>query len=68
MPEGRIWAGTWGGGLFVQNRDRFEFAPGMTQRHHAHAGSVDARATAALWIGTADGLLHYERGRTNWFT
>jgi len=26
--QGRLWAGTWGGGLFVKTGDRFERAPG----------------------------------------
>lgn len=60
--QGRIWAGTWGGGLFVLEADRFvrpagleELAAPTTALLHTPAG--------VTWIGTADGLLRYEAGR-----
>lgn len=65
--QGRMWAGTWGGGLFVQNGDRFEFAPGMEKVTMPMPALLRAR-DGGLWIGTAAGLLHYQAGKTNWFT
>ena len=65
--QGRMWAGTWGGGSFVQSGDRFEFAPGMSNVTMPMPALLRAR-DGSLWIGTADGLLHYQAGRTNWFT
>ena len=62
-----MWAGTWGGGSFVESGDRFEFAPGMSNVTMPMPALLRAR-DGSLWIGTADGLLHYQVGRTNWFT
>ncbi|MGH7993294.1 MAG: sensor histidine kinase, partial [Limisphaerales bacterium] len=64
--RGRMWAGTWGGGLFVQNGNQFDFAPGMENITPPMAALLHAR-DGSLWVGTAVGLLHYQAGRTNWF-
>ena len=53
--------------LFVQNGDRFEFAPGMTNVTMPMPALLSAR-DGGLWIGTAVGLLRYQAGKTNWFT
>jgi signal transduction histidine kinase len=65
--RGRLWAGTWGGGLFVQSDDRFKFAPGMENVTPPMPALLRARE-GGLWIGTTIGLLHYQSGKTNWFT
>jgi signal transduction histidine kinase/ligand-binding sensor domain-containing protein len=65
--KGRLWAGTWGGGLFVQNGDRFEYAPGLTNVTIPMPALLSGR-DGSMWIGTSEGLLHYEAGKTNWFT
>jgi len=60
--QGRLWAGTWGGGLFVLQNDRFTRPPGLE--------TLDAPVTAlfhtpagVMWIGTGDGLLRYADGQ-----
>jgi signal transduction histidine kinase/ligand-binding sensor domain-containing protein len=65
--QDRLWAGTWGGGLFVQNGDHFNFAPGMTNITMPMPALLCGR-NGGLWIGTSAGLLHYQAGRTTWFT
>jgi signal transduction histidine kinase/ligand-binding sensor domain-containing protein len=65
--QGRLWAGTWGGGLFVQNGNQFDFAPGMEKITPPMPALLNGR-DGGLWIGTAVGLLHYQAGKTNWFT
>ena len=62
----RVWAGTWGGGIFVQQGDRFVTPKGlenitvpMTAILHAPDG--------VTWIGTASGLLRYQAGAVSWF-
>ncbi len=61
---GRLYAGSWGGGLFAQNGGAFEFAPGMENLTPPMPallfGSDD------LWIGTTGGLLHYQKGLASW--
>lgn len=58
--SGRLWAGTWGGGLFVQKGDLFDQAPGTE--------SFNAPMPALLWlkdellIGSGGGLLRYQNG------
>jgi signal transduction histidine kinase/ligand-binding sensor domain-containing protein len=64
---GDFFAGTWGGGLFLQNSNRFEIAPGMENITPPMPAILCAR-DGSLWIGTAAGLLHYQSGKTNWFT
>jgi signal transduction histidine kinase/ligand-binding sensor domain-containing protein len=64
--QGRMWAGTWGGGMFVQEGNGFVRPPGlenvvvpMTAILHAPDG--------VTWIGTVSGLLRYEGGSVTWF-
>ena len=64
---GRLWAGTWGGGLFTQNGDHFEFAPGMENVTPPMPALLRARE-GGLWVGTAMGLLRYQEGKLTWFT
>ena len=58
---GRIWAGTWGGGLFMQKGDAFDFAPGLENGRF----SVPALLFRGneLWIGTTTGALRYQDGK-----
>jgi signal transduction histidine kinase/ligand-binding sensor domain-containing protein len=64
---GKLWAGTWGGGLFLRDGDQFKFAPGMENLKVPVRALLPARA-GGLWVGTSLGLLRYQAGRTNWFT
>ncbi len=64
--QGRIWAGTWGGGLFVQDGDNFTFAPGMKTIIPPMPALLQGR-NSDLWIGTTEGLLRYQAGQTTWF-
>ncbi|HEX3627200.1 MAG TPA: two-component regulator propeller domain-containing protein [Verrucomicrobiae bacterium] len=56
--KGRLYAGSWGGGLFAQKDGAFDFAPGIknvTLPMPALLSEPDG-----LWIGTTEGLLHYQ--------
>jgi ligand-binding sensor domain-containing protein len=64
--HGRLWAGTWGGGLFVKTGDRFERAPG-TEDLTAPIPALLHRPDGGLWAGTGTGLLRLERGKLDWF-
>ena len=60
----KLYVGTWGGGLFVQNGDAFDFAPGMTNITPPMPALLSARG--GLWIGTTAGLLRYENEKAVW--
>ena len=60
--EGRLWAGTWGGGMFVKNGERFGPADGLTNFTPAMPAILHA-PNHVTWIGSAIGLLRYENGR-----
>jgi signal transduction histidine kinase/ligand-binding sensor domain-containing protein len=62
---GRLYAGTWGGGLFVQNGDRFDFAPGLEDFQLPVPALLSTRE--GLWVGTTAGLLRYRDGQVVWF-
>ena len=64
---GKFFIGNWGAGLFMRDGDRFKFAPGMENVTLPIPALLPARE-GGLWAGTADGLLRYQNGRTNWFT
>jgi len=59
--QGRIWASTWGGGIFFQQGDRFIKPPGLESFGMPMAATLQA-ADGATWIGTASGLMRYENG------
>lgn len=64
---GSIWAGSWGGGLFVQNEVRFDFAPGL----ESFLAPMPALLSLSdeLWIGTTTaGTLRYQNGKLERFT
>ena len=64
---GQLWAGTWGFGLFLRDGDRFKYAPGLESVKLPVPALLPAR-DGGLWVGTEAGLLHYQNGKTNWFT
>ena len=64
--EGRLWAGTWGGGLFIQHGDHFKFPRGLEDITVPTTAVLHAQGDVT-WVGTGEGLLRYEDGRTRWF-
>ena len=65
--QGRLWAGTWGGGLFRQNGERFDLVPGLTNLTLPVPALLRGR-DGSMWIGSAAGLLHYQEGKSVWYT
>ena len=63
---GRIWAATWGGGLFAQKDDAFDIAPGLESFHRPIPALLFL--SDGLWIGTAVGPLRYQNGRLEQFS
>jgi signal transduction histidine kinase/streptogramin lyase len=63
---GKIWAGSWGGGLFVQKDDSFDFAPGLENVFLPMPALLFVGSE--LWIGTPAGVLRYRNGRLERFT
>ena len=67
---GQLCVGTWGGGLFMQgkgtNGNEFGFAPGMNKITPPMPALL--ASLKDLWIGTTEGLLHYQDGSATWFT
>jgi ligand-binding sensor domain-containing protein/signal transduction histidine kinase len=64
--KSRLWVGSWGNGMFVQNDGRFETPPGLENMNVPMAAILHAR-DGVTWIGTANGLLRYENGAVKWF-
>jgi signal transduction histidine kinase/ligand-binding sensor domain-containing protein len=64
--KGKIWAGTWGGGVFVQRDDSFKFAPGL-EKFLLPAPAL-LFAGNDLWIGTPAGAQRYRDGKLEAFT
>jgi signal transduction histidine kinase len=61
---GRLWAGTWGEGVFVQQGDSFRRAPGLY--FHLPALALLHEADGATWVGTSAGLVRYRAGQAEW--
>ena len=61
-----MWAGTWGGGMFMQQGDHFIVPPGLENVNVPMAATLQA-ADGVTWIGTASGLIRYENGAVKWF-
>ncbi len=63
--DNRIWAGTWGGGLFRQHGDQFERVFGL--------GDVSVLTAlmpgrdGGMWFGTDAGLVHYRDNKATWY-
>ncbi len=64
--RGRIWACTWGGGVFEQAGDHFVPPPGLENVTVPMAAMLQA-ADGTTWIGSASGLLHYSNGVVAWY-
>jgi ligand-binding sensor domain-containing protein/signal transduction histidine kinase len=64
--QSRLWAGTWGGGLFLRHGDKFQVAPGLEGNRTPMTALLHGR-DGELWVGTGSGLLRYEDGRTVWY-
>jgi len=60
--QGNLWAGTWGGGMFVKHGNRFVRPPGLEENTVPMTGLLHGQ-NGITWIGTANGLLRYERGK-----
>ncbi len=65
--QGRMWVGSWGGEPSVQHGDRFEPVPGLEELNTPTPALLSGRR-GDMWIGTADGLLHYRDGQTVRYT
>lgn len=64
--QGRMWAGTWGGGMFMQQGEHFVAPPGLENVKVPMPAILQA-PDGVTWIGTASGLLRYENGAVQWF-
>jgi signal transduction histidine kinase/ligand-binding sensor domain-containing protein len=64
--RGRMWAGTWGGGIFMQQGDRLITPPGL-ENVNVPMPAILQSPDGVTWIGTASGLLRYENGLVKWF-
>ena len=62
---GKIWAGTWGGGLFAQTDNAFDYAPGLEKFHPPIPALLFL--SDGLWIGTTTGPLRYQNGELERF-
>ena len=58
---GNILAGTWGGGLFAEKDDSFDFASGLENVHLPMPALLFSHD--GLWIGTTAGVLHSQPGK-----
>jgi signal transduction histidine kinase/ligand-binding sensor domain-containing protein len=63
--SGNIWAGSWGGGLFVQKDNLFQVAPGLENFLLPTPALLALRDE--LWIGTTAGALRYQNGKIERF-
>ena len=64
--HGRVWAGTWGGGMFMQQDGRFITPPGL-ENINVPMPAILQSPDGVTWIGTVSGLLRYENGAVKWF-
>ncbi|HEV7927358.1 MAG TPA: two-component regulator propeller domain-containing protein [Verrucomicrobiae bacterium] len=64
--NGRLWAGTWGAGLFGKKDELFALAPGMEQITVPMTALLSVLG-GGLWIGTENGLLRYDGTNGAWF-
>jgi signal transduction histidine kinase/ligand-binding sensor domain-containing protein len=62
---GKIWAGSWGGGLFAQKDDAFDFAPGLENVLLPMPALLFVGNE--LWIGTPVGAWRYHDGKIEQF-
>lgn len=59
---GRIWVGTWGGGLFRLEGERFVRQPDLAAQGEPVTALLES-PPGTLWIGTTSGLLRNQEGR-----
>ena len=64
--RGELLVGTWGGGLFFKNGDRFE-PEGELTKDAAAVLALFESSHGELWVGTTAGLYRYENGKRAWF-
>jgi signal transduction histidine kinase/ligand-binding sensor domain-containing protein len=64
--SGELCVGTFGGGLLVNQGDRFE-SSGDLGKITAPVVALYEGRNGELWIGTTIGLYRYEGGRLSWF-
>jgi signal transduction histidine kinase len=57
-----LWVGTWGGGLYEKHGDVFRLAEDFDPVSPPIT-AIFCEAPGSLWLGTAQGLFHYENGR-----
>jgi signal transduction histidine kinase/ligand-binding sensor domain-containing protein len=62
----QLWAGTWGGGVFVEQGDHFVTPAGLENVIVPMPAILHAR-DGVTWIGTASGLLRYQARTVKWF-
>ena len=62
---GKVWAGSWGGGVFVQSEDLARFLPGL--ENFLLPTPALSFLHGALWIGTTSGALRYQNGKMDRF-
>jgi signal transduction histidine kinase/ligand-binding sensor domain-containing protein len=62
----RLWAGTWGNGMYIEKDGRFVHPPGMENITAPMAALFQAH-DGVTWIGTASGLIRYENGHIQTF-
>lgn len=60
--QNRMWASTWGGGIYVQQGGLFVTPPGLENVNAPMAATLQS-ADGSTWIGTASGLIHYQNGK-----
>ncbi|HYP18218.1 MAG TPA: two-component regulator propeller domain-containing protein, partial [Opitutus sp.] len=64
--QGRLWAGTWGGGIFRQEGERFVCVEELGTGPAAILFLEFDRANDALWVGTEVGVLRVAREGSSW--
>jgi signal transduction histidine kinase len=62
---GKVWAGTWGGGLFAEKVDAFNVAPGLENFQPPMPALLFVGNE--LWIGTPAGASRYRAGKLEQF-
>jgi len=61
----RLWAGTWGGGVFVEQGDHF-VTPAELKNVIVPMTSMLQARDGITWIGTASGLLRHQADTVKW--
>jgi signal transduction histidine kinase/ligand-binding sensor domain-containing protein len=64
--QGHAWAGTWGGGLLVQNHDRFERVPAFGNNMTPVFALLQV-TDGSTWVGAKTGLAHWDQDKVEWF-